>query len=99
IGGRAGGAVAALVAAVSFDFFFTRPYYSFSINNGDDVQTVILLLAVGLAVGEIVARRRQSRAVAQRRGREAEYLRHVAELGAGGESARGLGPIVQNELV
>lgn len=98
VGGRAGGTIAALVAAVAFDFLFTRPYYSFSINNGDDVQTVVLLLAVGLAVGEIVARSRQSRAVALRRSREAEYLRHVAELAAGGESAGRLITVVQNEL-
>jgi hypothetical protein len=97
-GGRPGGAIAALVAAVSFDFLFTRPYYSFSINNGDDVQTVVLLLAVGLAVGEIVARSRRSRAVARRRSREAEYLRHIAELAAGGESPGRLVTIVQNEL-
>ena len=98
VGGRAGGAIAALVAAVSFDFLFTRPYYSFSINNGDDVQTVVLLLAVGLAVGEIVARSRRSRADARRRSREAEHLRHVAELAAGGESPGRLVSIVQSEL-
>jgi hypothetical protein len=98
IGGRPGGAIAALVAAVTFDFLFTRPYYSFSINNGDDIQTVVLLLAVGLAVGEIVARSRQSRAVAHRRSREAEHLRHVAELAAGGESPGRLVTVVQNEL-
>lgn len=99
IGGRAGGAIAALVAAVSFDFLFTRPYYSFSINSGDDVQTVVLLLAVGLAVGEIVARSRQSRAIAGRRSREAEHLRHVAELSAGGESPGRLVTVVQSELI
>jgi len=106
IGGRPGGAMAALVAAVSFDILFIRPYYSFSINNGHDVQTVVLLLAVGLAVGEIVARSRQSRAialqsraVADRRSREAEYLRHVAELGAGGESPGRLVRVVQDELI
>lgn len=98
VGGRAGGAIAALVAAVSFDFLFTKPYYSFSINNGDDVQTVVLLLAVGLAVGEIVTRSRQSRAVARWRSREAEHLRHVAELAAGGESAGRLVTVVQDEL-
>ncbi|HSO94910.1 MAG TPA: DUF4118 domain-containing protein [Acidimicrobiia bacterium] len=99
IGGRSGGAISALVAAVSFDFLFTRPYYSFSISNGHDVETVVLLLAVGLAVGEIVARSRRSRAVAQRRSRENEYLRHVAELGAGGESPGRLVTIVRSELV
>lgn len=98
VGGRRGGAVAAIVAAVAFDFLFTRPYYSFSINNGDDVQTLVLLLAVGLAVGEIVVRSRQSRALARRRSREAEHLRNVAELAAGGESSGRLVTVVQNEL-
>jgi hypothetical protein len=98
IGGRLGGAIAALVAAVAFDFLFTQPYYSFSISNGDDVQTVVLLLAVGLAVGEIVARSRRSRAVARRRSWEAEHLRTVAELAAGGESPGRLITVVQNEL-
>lgn len=98
VGGRVGGAVAAIVAAVSLDFLFTRPYYSFSISNGDDVQTVVLLLAVGLVVGEIVVRSRRSHAVARRSHREAEHLRHLAELAAGGESTGRLVSLVQTEL-
>src|SRR5438552_269340 len=39
VGGRRGGVVAAIVAAACFDFFFTRPYYSFDINRHDDVET------------------------------------------------------------
>jgi MFS family permease len=97
-GGRAGGAISALVAAVSFDFLFTRPYYSFSINSGDDVQTVVLLLTVGLVAGEIVVRSRRSRAVARRSRREAERLRNMAELATGGESPGRLVLLVQNEL-
>ncbi|HEV2310821.1 MAG TPA: DUF4118 domain-containing protein [Acidimicrobiia bacterium] len=98
MGGRVGGALAAISAAVSLDFLFTRPYYSFSISDGNDVQTVALLLVVGLVVGEIVARSRRSHAVARRRSREAEQLRHLAELGAGGESPGRLIALVQNEL-
>jgi K+-sensing histidine kinase KdpD len=98
MGGRLGGAVAAISAAVSLDFLFTRPYYSFSISGGGDVQTVALLLVVGLVVGEIVARSRRSHAVARRSSREAEHLRHLAELAAGGESSGRLVALVQNEL-
>ena len=89
---------AAVVAAVSFDFLFTRPYYSFQINSGDDVQTVALLLAVGLVAGEIVVRSRRSRAVAWRSRRDAEQLRNMAELATGGESPGRLIRLVQNEL-
>jgi Domain of unknown function (DUF4118) len=98
MGGRIGGALAALSAAVSLDFLFTRPYYSFSISGGGDVQTVALLLVVGLVVGELVARSRRSHAVARRRSREAEHLRHLAELAAGGESSGRLVALVQSEL-
>ena len=98
MGGRLGGALAAIAAAVSLDFLFTRPYYSFSINGGGDIQTVALLLVVGLVVGEIVARSRRSHAVARRSSREAEHLRHLAELAAGGESTGRLVALVQSEL-
>jgi K+-sensing histidine kinase KdpD len=98
VGGRVGGAVAAVAAAVSFDFLFTRPYYSFQINSGDDVQTVVLLVAVGIVAGEIVVRSRRSRAVAWRSRRDAEQLRNMAELATGGESPGRLIRVVQNEL-
>src|SRR5438876_12230592 len=59
LGGRRGGVISAIVAAACFDFFFTRPYYSFTINRHDDVETTIVLLAVGLVVGELVIRARE----------------------------------------
>jgi len=51
IAGRAGGVAAALMAAASFDFFFTEPYLSLKIANGNDLATTLVLLAVGLVVG------------------------------------------------
>ena len=61
VGGRRGGAAAAVVAALCFDFFFTHPYYSFTMNDPDEVETTIVLLVVGLVVGELVVRTRRSR--------------------------------------
>jgi hypothetical protein len=62
VAGRVGGVASALVAAASFDFFFTRPYLSLKIGNGNDVATTLLLVAVGLVVGATArgGRRRQS---------------------------------------
>jgi Domain of unknown function (DUF4118) len=99
VGGRWGGATSAVVSALCFDFFFTRPYYSFTINNRDDIETTIVLLIVGLAVGELVVRTRRSRQVAQASRREVEQVRRVAALGAGGEAAGKLIQILQRELV
>ncbi|MFH8591501.1 DUF4118 domain-containing protein [Streptomyces rimosus] len=54
-GNRLAGALAALSAAVWFDFLLTRPYQSFAIRHGDDITTGILLLVVGLAVSQLAA--------------------------------------------
>ena len=51
LAGRIGGAAAALMAAASFDFFFTQPYLSLKVANGNDLATTLVLLVVGLVVG------------------------------------------------
>src|SRR4051812_18039255 len=59
VGGRRGGVISAVVAAACFDFFFTRPYYSLAIHGRHDIETTIVLLVVGLVVGELVVRSRR----------------------------------------
>ncbi len=98
LGGRLTGAVAALGSMAAFDFFFTRPYSSFTINSSDDVETALLLLIVGLVVGELVVRNRRSRVVAQDSRAEVVRVRRLSELAAGGEPAGRLIGIVQGEL-
>src|SRR5690349_12549495 len=49
-GDRVAGVIAALSAALSFDFFLTAPFLRFAIVDRDDVETAVLLLAIGLAV-------------------------------------------------
>jgi hypothetical protein len=99
LGGRRGGVVAALVSFASFDFFFTRPYYSFTINRHDDIETAVLLLVVGLIVGEVVVRARRSETRAAVSRAEVVRVRRLSELAAGGEPAGRLIGIVQGELV
>jgi hypothetical protein len=99
LGGRVGGAVSAGIATLCFDFFFTRPYYSFTINRRDDVETTIVLLAVGLVVGELVVRSRRSQRVAIASRREVDQVRRVAELAAGAGSRGRLINLVEREVV
>jgi K+-sensing histidine kinase KdpD len=56
--GRGAGVMAAVTAALSFNFFHTRPYLSLRINSGDDIETTFLLLVVGLASGHLAWRAR-----------------------------------------
>jgi K+-sensing histidine kinase KdpD len=60
-GGRLAGITAAAVAAISFNFFHTQPYLTLRVKEGQDVVTVILLLVVGLVVGELALLRQRTR--------------------------------------
>jgi hypothetical protein len=64
IGNRVAGAVAAIGAAVWFDFFFTLPYEWFTIRSSADVTTFVLLLVVGVAVSQLAAYARRLKVVA-----------------------------------
>jgi hypothetical protein len=99
VGTRWSGALTAVVAAMSYDFFFTKPYQSLKIDNADDVETTLLLLAIGLVVAEIVAYTRRHRARAATRGDEIQMLRRTAELVASGSSSDEVLRTVQDDLV
>jgi hypothetical protein len=86
-GRRQAAVVAALVAALSFDFFLTRPYYSLRISHHSDLVTEVLLLVVGLAVGELAARGRRQRHAADQGRHQLELLHSVTELAATGQDA------------
>jgi K+-sensing histidine kinase KdpD len=87
-GGRWAGAGAAIGAALSFDFFHTQPYLELRIKSSDDVVTTLLLLAIGLVVGQVAVMARRRKRVAIQRHSEVERVWRVAELAArGGETA------------
>jgi hypothetical protein len=80
IGNRLAGALAALSAAVWFDFFLTVPYERFTITRSADVTTAVLLLAVGLAVSQPAARARRLQVVAITDAGYLSQIRDTAEL-------------------
>jgi hypothetical protein len=80
IGNRLAGALAALSAAVWFDFFRTVPYERFTITRSADVTTAVLLLAVGLAVSQLAARARRLQVVAITDAGYLSQIRDTAEL-------------------
>ncbi len=97
-GGRSAGALAAVMAALSYEFFFTKPYLSLRISDGEDALTTILLLVIGLVVGEMVVIGRRSRQAAGQAQEGIARLHRVAELGAGGARADDLIVAVEDEL-
>lgn len=86
-GNRLAGAVTAVSAGVSFDFFLTRPYQRFTIATATDVQTTLLLLAVGLAVTEIAHWGYRQRAVASQRAGYLDGIEAAAAVAAAGTTS------------
>ena len=89
--GAAGDRVASVLAAVSsglwFDFFLTEPTGQFAINDPDDVEVVVLLVAVGVAVTEIALWGLRQQARAARRAGFLDGVLESADLAAGGDVA------------
>lgn len=84
IGNRIAGAIAAIGAAVWFEFFFTLPYYRFTIRRASDVTTFVLLLAVGVAVSQLAARARRLKVLTIT---DAGYLAQIHETAALAQTA------------
>jgi Domain of unknown function (DUF4118) len=84
LGGRRAGAVAAIMATLSFDFFLVRPYLSMEIESVDDIETALILLGVGLLVGQVASRGRRSRRGQEEAADAIARLHRVADLAATG---------------
>ena len=92
-GNRVAGALAALSAAVWFDFFFTVPYERFSIAHSSDVTTFALLFAVGVAVSQLAARARRLKAVTVE---DAGYLARIVDSAALTQTAGSPDAVIQH---
>jgi K+-sensing histidine kinase KdpD len=87
-GSRPAGLLAAVSAAVWFDFFLTRPYERFSITRAADIETTVLILVIGVAVTEIaVWGRRQQLAATRRAGYLAGINLAAGTVAAGGSAS------------
>jgi len=85
-GDRLAGVLAAVSAAVWFDFFLTQPYERFSITSRTDIETTVLLLVIGVAVTELAVWGRRQHAAASRRAGYLEGINSAAQAVATGSS-------------
>ena len=89
-GYRPAGILAAVSAAVWFDFFLTRPYERFSITGRTDIETTVLLLVIGVAVTEIAVWGRRQQSAASRRAGYLDGINAAAQAVAAGDSPSAL---------
>lgn len=98
VGGRVAGAASAVIAAMSFDFFHTVPYNSLKISRSEDIQTTLILLGIGVVVGEMGAWARRGRTAMKEDRLEIRRIHRVAEMAARGDSVEDLTLSVMAEI-
>ena len=98
LGGRTAGAVAAVTSTLAFDFFLTRPFLSARVESADDIETLLILLAVGLLVGELASRGRHARRDQEEAAAAVQRVHRVADAVAQGEPLATVLASVQSEL-
>jgi hypothetical protein len=98
LGGRRSGAVAAVTSTLAFDFFLTRPFLSARVESADDIETLVILLAVGLLVGELASRARHARRDQERAAEAVQRVHRVADSVAHGDPLADVLQAVETEL-
>ncbi|MFF4445688.1 DUF4118 domain-containing protein [Streptomyces sp. NPDC001502] len=99
-GTRAAAALAALSAAIWFGLFLlARPYERFTIADRDELQTAVLLLAVGLIVSQLAVRARRLEAVVVTGAAHLSSLQGTARLTERGGSPDAVVEFVRRELI
>ena len=78
VSGTAGAVVSAIASFLLYDYFFVDPRYTFTISDPDEYLSVILLLFVGIVVGQLAALQRSRTRDAVAREREAHALFRVS---------------------
>jgi two-component system sensor histidine kinase KdpD len=72
--GRGPSALAAVLSVAAFDFFFVPPRFSFAVSDVQYLLTFVVMLAVGLLIGQLTANLRFSAQVSATREQRAQAL-------------------------
>lgn len=101
VGMRWGTLPAVLTSVASFlvyDFFFVQPLYTFTISNPEEWLNLLLLLAVAVAIGRLVAIQKEHAEQAAQRAREAQALFAVSRALAETRTVEEAAPVVLERL-
>lgn len=79
-GGRGPAVLAAIVSVILFDFFFVMPRFSFAVTDVQYILTFIVLLLVGLVVGQLTASLKFQVSAARTGERRARHLYEMAKM-------------------
>lgn len=98
VSGLSGAVVTAVGSFLLYDFLFTEPHYTLTIKDPGEWLSVILLLFVGIVVGQLAALQRSRTELAEAREREARTLFQISRELVTRESTPAVLPTVVRTL-
>ena len=98
VAGSAEAILTAIASALTYNFFFTDPRYTLSVADPGTWLAVVLLLFVGIVVGQLAALQRERTDVARAREREARALFRVSRALATRDSTAAVLPEILDVL-
>ncbi|MEE3853324.1 sensor histidine kinase KdpD [Gordonia sp. LSe1-13] len=84
LGGVGPAALSAVVSGLLLNYFFTDPRFTFTINDTDNLITILVMLIIATAIAALVDSATVRRVQAQRAGRDAELLALFSSAVLGG---------------
>jgi two-component system sensor histidine kinase KdpD len=90
--------ITSVVAFLAYDFLFVQPLYTFTISSPEEWLNLLLLLAVALAIGRLVAIQGEHADEAAQRAREAQALFGISRALAETRTVDEAAPIVLERL-
>jgi two-component system sensor histidine kinase KdpD len=99
VAGPVGAILVAIASALTYNYFFTAPHYTLMISDPGVWLSVLLLLFVGIVVGELAALQRTRAEMASAREREARALIRVSRALATRQSTAAVLPELLGILV
>ena len=94
VAGTSGAVVAAVAAFLLYDYLFIQPLYTFTVADPGEWLNLVLLLFIGIVVGQLVALQRARTETARAREREARALFQVSRALATRESTPAVLPTI-----
>ncbi len=93
--GRAAAILASVTAFLLYDYFFTLPYYTFTVSEPEEWVALVVFMVTAIVTGQLAAGQRARAEEARQREREAVVLYDVARLMSGPDLPSALNAIAE----
>ncbi len=92
------GITSAFLTFLTFNYFFIKPYYNFSVHRPTDVVILVIFLIVAIVISQLVGRMQAGLAAATAREREATQLYELSTALAGLHDGRTIAEILAKQV-